>query len=549
MARKMIKKKLLTIEDLIKFCVDQKFYQFNSKDSGYQISVQVPATFEVDEDVDEAHRGMLRLKIKIFHTGLNRNGSYISEDAAKAAMPSIKNRPVLAAIHQLDSGEWDFESHNVEIIENEDGTQEVNYIEKQVGSFSEDDPFFEYDKNVNKTFVCSYAYIPEQYTRAADIIRRKNGTKNSCELAIDEFAYNAKEKYLDFKAFHVSASTLLGASADGTPIGEGMLGSRADIADFSNQNNSALQTEYNENFMNNVLSKLDTILIHLDVNEPQQKGDKFNPMKFEELLTKYNKTEADVTFDYHNMTDEELEEAFKIFEATESEVDIVEELEVEPETDPVEEEVFVQGKIVAVNEAGDCTISYNISHEDIRSALYALLAPYEESDNEWYFIESVYDDYFVYGNWSDTKIYKQEYSKDEDVVSFVGERTELFKELLTASEKAQLESMRANYSELVAYKAGKELEEQRELKMQELSNEAYAVLSDVDTFKALHENMDNYTVEEIRTKAKEIFADYVLEHGQFAANNTKTAKFISINKGPSPEDVEKPYGGLLDELK
>ena len=179
----MTKRKLLTIEDLIRFCQEQKFYNFNSTQAGYQISVQVPATFEIDDDVDNDHRGMMKLKIKIFHTGLNRNGSFISEEAAKAAMPSIKNRPVLAAIHQLDSGEWDFESHNVEIIDNEDGTQEVNYIEKQVGSFSEDDPFFEYDKDVDKNFVCSYAYIPEQYTKAADIIRRKNGTKNSCELA------------------------------------------------------------------------------------------------------------------------------------------------------------------------------------------------------------------------------------------------------------------------------------------------------------------------------------------------------------------------------
>ena len=30
-----------------------------------------------------------------------------SEEAAKDAMPTIKNRPILAAIHQLDNGEWD----------------------------------------------------------------------------------------------------------------------------------------------------------------------------------------------------------------------------------------------------------------------------------------------------------------------------------------------------------------------------------------------------------------------------------------------------------
>ena len=177
----IIKRKALTIEDLVKFCKENKMYSFNSNEHGYKLSVQVPATFEIDENIDENHRGMLKLKFKIFHTGLNRNGSFVSEEAAKDAMPTIKNRPIMAAIHQLDNGEWDFESHNFEIVRNEEtGEEETIYIEKQVGSFDESDPFFEYDENLDKTFVCSYGYIAEDYTKACDIIRRKNGTKNSC---------------------------------------------------------------------------------------------------------------------------------------------------------------------------------------------------------------------------------------------------------------------------------------------------------------------------------------------------------------------------------
>ena len=128
----MKKQKLLTIEDLVKFCFEHNITKFDSNESGYKLCVQVPATFEVTENTDKDKRGMLKLKIRVFHTGLNRNGSYVSEEAAKAAMPSIKNRPILAAIHQLDNGEWDFESHNIEIIENENGEEEIVYIEKQV---------------------------------------------------------------------------------------------------------------------------------------------------------------------------------------------------------------------------------------------------------------------------------------------------------------------------------------------------------------------------------------------------------------------------------
>lgn len=131
--------KALTIEDLIRFCEEQKMFAFSSKDAGHRVCVRVPATYELDED--DSRRGLMRLKIKVFHTGLNRNGSYVSEESAQNAMSSIKNRPVMANIHQLDNGEWDFQAHDYEIVKNDDGTSEVRYLEKQVGSFTEDEPF------------------------------------------------------------------------------------------------------------------------------------------------------------------------------------------------------------------------------------------------------------------------------------------------------------------------------------------------------------------------------------------------------------------------
>lgn len=96
---KVIKKKILTEDDLLKFCQEQKFAKFSSKDTGYQLALKVPTTFEIDDTVDENHRGMMRLKFRIFHTGLNRNKSYVSKESAEKAMNTIADRPVLAAIH------------------------------------------------------------------------------------------------------------------------------------------------------------------------------------------------------------------------------------------------------------------------------------------------------------------------------------------------------------------------------------------------------------------------------------------------------------------
>lgn len=306
-----MRKKLLSFDDLIRFCESNHLTYFNANDSGYRLSIQLPVSFS-KEQADDNHRGMQKIKVKIFHTGLNRNGSYVSESAAKKAMQTISDRPILAAIHQLDDGSWDFESHEIEIIENENGEEEINYIEKQVGSFSSEPAFWEHDDETDKDFVCAYAYIPEEYTRAADIIRTKNGTKNSCELNIEQMAYNAKDRYLDLQKFYISGSTLLGSRADGTEIKEGMLGSRADIVDFSENNNSVFSQN---NKLIESLDRLTEQLANFNINNPTvggetKKGGSNLVNKFEELLKKYGKTVDDIDFEYEDLSNEDLEAKF-----------------------------------------------------------------------------------------------------------------------------------------------------------------------------------------------------------------------------------------------
>ena len=222
--------KILTLDNLYQFFVEQnKSVNFSSKENGNPIVVSMPANFEISEN---DMPGMLKLKLKVCHIDTNRNGSHISKENMEKAMPTLKYRPILAYIHQLDDGTYDFYAHNMEIVEDENGEEKINYIEKQVGCFTTDNPYLEYDKDNDKTYVNAYAVIPEEYTEAANIIRRKNGTKVSCELVIDELSYNAKEKYLDLTSFYFGGCTLLGCDENGNEIGEGMLGSRADIADF-----------------------------------------------------------------------------------------------------------------------------------------------------------------------------------------------------------------------------------------------------------------------------------------------------------------------------
>ena len=547
----IINKRILTEDDLLMFCQEQKFTKFNSEDTGYQLALKVPTTFEIDDAVDDSHRGMMKLKIRIFHTGLNRNKSYVSKASAEKAMNTIADRPVLAAIHQLDDGTWDFKGHEVEIVKNDKGKEELRYIESQVGSFSSTPAFWEHDDDLDKDYVCAYAYVSENYTKTCEIIRAKQGTKNSCELFINDLSYNAKEKYIELNDFYVNGSTLLGSEDDGTEIREGMEGSRADIVDFSVENNS-IKYDRDEKLIE-VLENLNKAISNFDskpnyVQEKTKKGGNEGKMKkFEELLDKYGKTAEDVTFDYEGMSDAELEEKFMEMFGSDNadQTGINSNNNVKEGGESQQYENLVR--------------TYEISHEDVRYALYKLLAPFEDADNEYYYISNVYDSYFVYEGYCVDKIYRQNYIKDEDSVEFEGERIELFRELLTASEKAELESMRSNYAELKSFKDVTEDNARRAKKEDIINAKKYSVLSKKDSngnymnadFAELVASMNDYSVEEFETKVKVLHSDFMAEHSSFAAKETQIEKPTASKKlftNPESKNTKTSrYGKLFSE--
>ena len=592
----MRKKKLLFMEDLLQLFRENGLTKFSSSDSGYRLCVQIPATFEVEDKVDEDHRGMMRLKIRVFHLDANRNGSFVSKKSAKDAMPTIKNRPVMAYIHQRDDGEWDFEAHNMTIETDENGNDYFEYQEKQVGSFDESEPFFEYDEKLDKTYVCAYAYISEDYTRACDIIRRKGGTKNSVELSIEELAYNAKEGYLELQKFYVSASTLLGSYNDGTEVAEGMLGSRADIVDFSEENNSVLSNR--QELINEVAAAVIKQLGDKKAfAENLKEGGKSEDMdKFNELLAKYNKTVEDVTFEYENMTDEELEAAFaNAFEVADDsgdssskEVDFngsPEEEKPVVETEATKDEVVDETPEV-IDEFGDDDTegdpegedhqdvsaiededstgvttkivniivgekTFELSLDDVNYSINCLVNDmYSETDNTYY-MTVVYPEskhVIMIDAWNSSKAFKQSYKDRKGVYSLVGERIPVRSMWVTSDEEAELDKMRSNYSsiesELNTFKE-KELHSQREAV---LASEDYTVMAEFDEFKELKSHMDEYAVDELANKADLIYAKFMKSnYSTFAVEHPKTMVFMST--GDTTPEEKLPYGGLFKNFK
>ena len=559
-------KQILTLDSLYKFFVEQnQTVNFSAKESGKPIVVTTRGYFETNEtDMP----GMLMLELKVCHTETNRNGSHISESNMEKAMPTLKYRPILAHIHELEDGTKDFYAHNMEIVENEDGEAEINYIERQVGCFTADEPWLKYDEDKDKTYVHAYAVIPEVYTDAADILRRKKGTKVSCELVINELSYNAKEKYLDLTDFYFGGCTLLGCDENGNEIGEGMLGARADIADFCYK--EPVFTYQDK--MIEVLEKLNETLSNFNTNTAQKGGNEMN--KFEELLAKYGVTAEDVTFEIEGLSDEELEAKFaESFEgddgAGEGEGDNDEgegndtddgdsgsegsEGEGDDEGND-EGEGEGEGDDISGGEPEKFTkvFTVELSHDDIRNALYVLIRQYENED-EYYYIREVYDSYFVMQDWWNNKIYKQNYTVDGEDVSLDGDRVEVFEILVTKEEKDALDALKENYSALEGkYNELKEFKDNydaTELHLQReavLNAEEYSVLKDNEDFKALISEMDKFSVEELRVKADLVFAAHIKALGEFSAKKEEksTIKSVGFNFNKK-ETKKKPYGNLF----
>lgn len=584
MARRKVnrptKKKLLTIDDLYSFYLEQnKTCKFSSEESGYQLSVQVPAYFEVSDEEDDT---LLFCTVKLMHSGENRNHSNVTDEALTKAAKGLAYKPILANFMEYtdeETGETlkDFTSHDMVI--NDDGT--ATYLEKQVGCFTADEPYFEVEEETGHNFLYGICAIPREYTDTCSIIERKNGTKISVELAVNSMEFDASKKVLNLTDVVILGATLLGKDPKTLKdVGEGMKNARLDIADFSTKNNSIFADYKNQMIeLQERLEKLETACFNKDQNNGQNNnaeegGDNKNMDKFNELLSKYGKTAEDIDFEYEGLTDEELEAKFEeVFGEKKPEEDDNSDdngsdgepsdegegsSNTEDDTDTgVKEDNACGGgsgstkkkKKNAEEPVEDMVRTFTVSHEDIRYALYNLLDTVSMDDNDWYCITSVFDDYFVYESWNGGKIFGQKYTKENDNVAFDGDRYELFREYITADEKAQLDDMRSNYSSIVeelnTYKSAEIYAD----KMTVFEDEAYADYLETDEFKALmsDESVNQYSKEELAEKADATLGKLVKKNKTFSysENNEKKSNKVNFNLKPDVQKKSKAYGTLF----
>lgn len=558
-------KKLLTLDDLYDFCVKNNFSTFKSMENngeGLYIQVYNGSIKSFEED----NKGLLPVAIRSCHIDLNRNNSFIKREVMEDAKTSFYNRPILGNVIKLNNGEYDFRSHDMEIIDDpfNNGEKRVNYIERPIGVIPESANLsIEYNEEYDKYYLMvDKAYVYEDYGNlAADILRTKDEFRVSVEICVEELSYNAEEKYMSIDKFFFNGVTILGRTENGTVIQEGMEGSRITLDSFSKENNSLVYQNDEENELIKTIKNLTNSIKELLDSNPKGGKDKMN---IEELLIKYNIELKDIDFDYSEMNMEELDiKLNELFGETSGEK--------EPQLE----------NFVKTYSKDGLEIKFEISHEDVRASLYQLLYAYEEMDDDWYYISKVYDEHFVYENWNGTKIFDQRYAVNDSNVSFDGDRSELFRELLTASEKAAVEQLRNEYSlnsyeeirdsyievkteldsttdsynsiideyeNLKSYHDKNEYEISRNEKMSILNAEEFECLKDIDEFKELIKNMDSYSKEELEEKSNAIYGKYSrMNNFNYNPPKREPKKVGFSLKDPKQETKKSSYGKIFDK--
>ena len=542
-------KRYLTLDDLYLFCKQKNLNHFSAKEADGPIIVHTPGQFEA---TDVSQNGLLPVKLQACHTGTNRNKSHISTESMTAALPSFSNRPILGYIHQLEDGTWDFYSHNAQLVETDDGDTEVEYLEVPVGVIPEScNAKIVYDELKEKNYVNVNGYIFEEYSKAAEILRNKGISKVSVELAIEDMSWNADEDCLNINSFYFMGVTILGRDEDGTIVEEGMAGSNITLGSFSQEENSFIPEDL-QSKMVETLTKLNDVLDRFNnTNDSKKEGGDGTMDKFNELLELYGLTEEDIEFEHDGLSDEDLEAAFTEAFGDAEEFKKKKKCSDEDESDDENEEDYAgckKKKKCSVNtEAG--TVEFELSFDDIRMALYNLLA--ENMDDYTYsWICETYDDHFIYqkesyANGYEAHYFKQDYSKDGDNIAFSGDPVEVFTEFVTESEKTALDMIRSQYEELKAFK---ENVEKQELKVQKdaiLESAEYAEIKDSEEFKALIADAEKYSVDELKVKADLIFAAAMKKKFNFEVEPKK--KSVGINFNTKSNKKKQAYSGLFDD--
>ena len=499
--------------------------------------VHTTGCFTKDDSFDDER--FCRVRVAAMHTGINRNKSRFSKKTVEKAKDTFKNIPVLADIIKTTDEDgnvtYDYQTHGMHEEDDafHEGEKRIIYDEKIVGVVPETNNFeLVYDDETKNWYAYVDAFLYRDYGNyACDILeKRGNRTDVSMEIGCDDISYSTKDNCIDVGKMTAGAITLLGEN-----VAPGMVKAHAEVFD----SNESKQNELLK-VMQDLKESLDRFTFAHDHKDDERK---------EESTLDQEKTKLEEeTQETVEATEEQTEETTETTETEQTEqTDAQETTEVEEQAEEAttEEEQFSAPR--EFDENGNMTIKYSISHEDIRTALYGLIEQFEELDNDYYCINTVYDDKFVMQGWMTGNLYGCKYTKDGDNVALDGERYRLYAEYVTETEKAELEAMRANYSsiqeKLATYETAENATKVKEL----LGSKDYVGISNTEEFAKIKKDSENARFEDVKQKCDELLLTYA-KAGKlsFAAGSEPSKKTTPKTPLPSKTNRRKGrYGSLF----
>ena len=567
-------RRIMTVDELYSFCLKNNFLNFDSKEFGKELVVEMPANFEKsNDDTDKMTEGLTPFVSRAFHDHINLNKSEIKEQDFKNNLPSSNLRPILANIKKDDeTGELDFGSHDYhiekvkEVDENgkEFTVEKTVYDEQPIGVIDGSKTSIEYDEEAKVNRAVLHGYLYNEYCQdAIDILNRRGTVDCSVELVIRQMSMDGKTKSLVLNDFYVAGLTLLSAKTK-----PGMAGSNFKIEDFSLEN----ETQSFEKQLIEMQAKLNELEARFNINNTIRKEEEIeveNKENFDKVTEAVEVTETEETTEEEvTVTENESEET--VDETSEDET--VDEENSEETTDESDEETEDEESTVKEDNAcgggsgstkkkkknsiecsytvNDETKTYAVSLDEKISAIHCLVNDtYAEADNTYYGV-SVYDSYVIMQDWCSGRYFKQSYMDENDTYTLTGDRVEVYAEFVTKDELNELNDMRSNYStvvnELNQYKYNEEFAD----KMTVFEDEAYTDYLETDEFKALmsKETVDKYSKEKLAEKADATLGKIVKSTKTFSYTENKTKKSIaSVKIFSDVNKTRKPsrYGDLF----
>lgn len=484
----------------------------------HKLPCQILSFSQAYEDDDD----LMKVRIKVCHTGENPNGSDFSLASLTKAQPTLSNRPILAySVFDEESFEVvDFGGHDMEhkIIENENGEYELKtrYLETPLGVINENHEYsLEIDEETGETYPVITGFIWKSYSNGAwKLIEQGKGV--SMEISVKSGMYNKQRKIFEIEDFSYRGITVLSDSVE-----PAMKGANIEKYTVTDINNSV---------------------------------EMFNNKLKEKEVGSLNKTvEEIVETEVADLQDEEQQ--------------IVEQIEEEPVVeveDQIVEETPIQEFALSVDnirtsinsQLKDRTVEATDWWGDTYQAREFYLCDILPSENVAV-VEDNCNCYNYYGipyeiqgdntilKYEEKVPYIQEWRpKNEGDIVVVFEKEDELKNIVLekfANKENEIETIKNDLSQLQEFKSKIDLEELKG-QVDEISNK-YDL--DVDTTELKEKAITkDITLEQFEKELKVLFAEKVLENGKFSKDVKEEPAKVTVT---SHEEGKTIYGGLFEK--